>query len=148
MKLALATAGLLAAFPWAVFAQTVVAARTIRSHAILTEADLVLADTGTKGGFSDIADLIGLEARVTLYQGRPIAASDVGPAAIIERNQIVTMIFANGALTIKADARALGRAGIGDDVRVMNLASRKTVFGTVGADGEVYVGTPPPAARE
>ncbi len=143
MKLALAAAGLLATFPWGVFAQTVVAARTIRSHAILTEADLVLADLGTQGGFSDIADLVGLEAKVTLYQGRPIAARDVGPAAIIERNQVVTMRFASGNLTITADARALGRAGIGDEIRVMNLASRKTVFGTVGADGVVYVGTPP-----
>jgi flagellar basal body P-ring formation protein FlgA len=40
-----------------------------------------------------------------------------------------------------ADGRALGRAGIGDVVRVMNLGSRQTVSGLVLADGSIVVGS-------
>ncbi|MFV2035181.1 MAG: flagellar basal body P-ring formation chaperone FlgA [Halocynthiibacter sp.] len=83
---------------------------------------------------------IGLEALVVLYAGRPIRANDVGPAAVIERNQIVTLIYQQGALIIATEARALGRAGPGDRLRVMNLASRSTVSGRVGVNGSVYAG--------
>ena len=36
----------------------------------------------------------------------------------------------------------MGRAGIGDSLRVMNLNSRSTVTGIVQADGTVAVGGP------
>ena len=91
------------------------------------------------GELSRPEDVVGLEARVVLYEGRPILASDVGPAAIIERNQIVTLVFSKGTLSIATEARALGRGGIGDAIRVMNLASRNTVSGTVTPDGSVVV---------
>ena len=123
-------------------ADTVVAARNVRSQAILSLGDLALVEAEMPGGFQSIDDVIGLEARVVLYAGRPIRPSDVGPAAIIERNQIVTLIYRRGTLAIAAEARALGRAGIGDRLRVMNLASRSTVTGTVKADGTVTVGGP------
>ncbi|WP_373487298.1 flagella basal body P-ring formation protein FlgA, partial [Blastomonas sp.] len=37
------------------------------------------------------------------------------------------------------DGRALGRAGVGDVIRVMNLTSRTTVTAQIGADGAAYV---------
>lgn len=123
-------------------AETLVAARTIRSQAILTPADLTLVAKTIPGALGDIDAAIGMETRVVLYAGRPIRPSDIGPPAIIERNQIVTLLFRRGSLTIAADARSLGRAGVGDVLRVMNLNSRTTVSGTVGADGTVTVGGP------
>lgn len=123
-------------------ADTVVAARTIRSHQVLALEDLRLVEGTAPGSFTAREDLVGLEARVVLYPGRPIRSGDVGPAAIIERNQIVTLLYRRGTLTIAADARALGRAGIGDRLRVMNLASRSTVTGVVLNDGTVRVGGP------
>ena len=123
-------------------AQTLVAARTVRSQAILTPLDLSVIAKTIPGSLENPDQAIGLEARVVLYAGRPIRPGDVGPAAIIERNQIVTLLFRRGALTIAAEARALGRAGVGDMLRVMNLASRSTVSGTVRPDGTVMVGGP------
>jgi flagellar basal body P-ring formation protein FlgA len=130
---------LAAAWPIGAMAETVVAARTIRSRTILSQSDIVLQDSDATGAFTALDQVIGLEARVVLYQGRPIGLNDVGPAAVIERNQIVTLIFNAGALTISTDARALGRAGVGDRLRVMNLASRNIVFGQVDAFGNVVV---------
>ena len=140
MVRALMAAAILALCAFAATAETVAASRTIRSRTVITPPDLVLIEGTAEDGFSDIADVVGLEARVTLYQGRPIRKGDVGPPAVIERNQIVTLLFRRGGLLIKAEARALGRAGVGDRLRVMNISSRKTVTGIVSDDGWVVVG--------
>jgi flagella basal body P-ring formation protein FlgA len=129
-------------FAWPASAETLVAARTIRSQAVLAPGDLTVIDGTIVGALQSAEQAIGLEARVVLYAGRPILPGDIGPAAIIDRNQIVTLLFRRGTLTIAAEARALGRAGVGDTLRVMNLASRSTVTGTVRADGTVIVGGP------
>jgi len=128
--------------PISVAAETLVAARTIRSQAILTAADVTSIAKSIPGTLEFPDEVIGMETRVVLYSGRPIRPGDVGPPAVIERNQVVTLLFRRGGLTIVAEARSLGRAGIGDRLRLINLASRSTVTGTVQADGTVTVGGP------
>ncbi len=120
-------------------ADTLVAARTIRSQTLLSAADVVVVRNDLPGKLSRPEDIEGLEARVVLYEGRAISVSDVGPPAIIDRNQIVTLVFSKGSLSIATEARALGRGGVGDAIRVMNLASKKSVTGIVGLDGSVLV---------
>jgi len=128
--------------PLAATAETLVAARTIRSQAILTASDFTVIAKTIPGALEFADEAIGMETRVVLYSGRPIRRDDVGPPAIIERNQVVTLLFRRGGLTIAADARALGRAGVGDRLRLINLTSRSTISGTVQADGTVTVGGP------
>lgn len=127
----------LAALPAA--AETLVAARVVRPTAIILPEDLAVVDATVPGALGADARVVGLEARVTLYPGRPIMSDHVGPPALIERNQPVTVVFRQGGLTISADARALSRGAAGDHVRVMNLASRTTVSGEVQPDGTVLV---------
>ena len=136
MRLALAILSL-AATP--AVAETLVAARTLRAQTILASDDLVVVQGTVPGTAADPGEVIGLETRVAIYQGRPIRPADLGPPAIVERNQIVVLSYVAGALTIVTEGRALGRAGIGDRIRVMNIASRTTVTGIVGADGSVRV---------
>jgi len=131
---------ILSLFASSAIGDTIVATRTVRSHAIIGPEDLQIKDVIVDGAFDRVEDIIGQEARVVLYAGRPIRFGDVGPAAIIKRNQIVMLVYRRGALSIATDARALGRGGIGDLIRVMNLTSRTTVSGIIGADGTVTVG--------
>lgn len=121
-------------------ADTLVAARTVRSHAIITPDDVAIKDVVVPGALSLMEDAIGQEARVVLYAGRPIRPGDIGPAAIVDRNQIVLLIYQSGSLQIVTDGRSLGRGGVGDSIRVMNLSSRTTVSGIIAADGSVTVG--------
>jgi flagella basal body P-ring formation protein FlgA len=125
--------------PTEALADTVVAARTLRAGTLLTGEDLALTAEDVPGALASLDDAVGMEARVNLYAGRPIRAGEVGPAAVVERNQIVVLIYDQGGLTIATDGRVLDRGGIGDRIRVMNLQSRSTVTGTVGEDGNVYV---------
>ena len=120
-------------------ADVLVPSRTIRPREIIAEADLLVKSAEIPGTLTHPDEAIGQEARVALYPGRPVRAGDVGPPALIDRNQIVTLLFTRGLLHIFAEGRALDRAGAGDLVRVMNLSSRTTVTGVVRPDGAVEV---------
>lgn len=123
----------------AAVSETVVAARNIRANVVITAKDLKLVSSDLANGFGSIDDVVGQETRVVLYAGRPVMVNDIGPPALVERNQIVTLAYVAGPLTILADGRSLGRAGVGDRVRVLNLSSRTTVTGSVEADGTISV---------
>jgi len=125
--------------PTALLAETVVATRTIRSHAIIGPNDVTIKPVENSGSLSEIRDAVGKEARVILYAGRPIRPGDVGSVALIERNQIVPLVFISGNIKISTEARSLGRGGEGDFIRVMNLSSRTTITGKISADGSVAV---------
>lgn len=139
MKILFVSMLLLSASVLALNAQTVVAAHAIRARSIIMPEDLAVLDKETIGGITNAADIIGQEARVNLYAGRVIRASEIGPPAILERNQLVIMVYNIGLLSISAEGRVLGRAGVGETVRVMNLDSRLTVTGRVQFDGTVEV---------
>jgi flagella basal body P-ring formation protein FlgA len=124
----------------AVFAQSVTPVRAIRSQTVLAAEDLALAEEAVPGGIAAIEDAVGLEARVALYPGRPILASQLRAAALVERNAVVRMAYQSGPLRIVTEGRALDRAAAGEVVRVMNLASKQTVTGVVAQDGSIEVG--------
>ena len=120
-------------------ADTVVAARTIRAQTLIMPEDLQIRDRDIPGGITDPAEVIGMEARVALFAGRPILPGDLGFPAVVERNQIIALHFQRNGLVISTEGRALDRAGPGDLIRVMNISSRSTVTARVGADGAGYV---------
>ncbi len=122
------------------FADTLIAARAIPGRTLISGSDLAVIERDTPGAFTAPADAIGMEARRTLYPGRPIRPGDLGPPALVERNQAVQLRYRAGGLTIETEGRVLDRAGIGDLVRVMNMSSRLIVSGRVLSSGEIEVG--------
>ncbi|MGJ8626842.1 MAG: flagellar basal body P-ring formation chaperone FlgA [Sulfitobacter sp.] len=120
-------------------AETVVPTRTIRANAIITETDVTLAQSTNAQGYARVLDVVGQEARTVLYPGRPILFDDVGPPAIVMRNQLVQVQFFGNGLSIVTEGRALERGAVGDNVRIMNLSSRATLFGQVQQDGTIHV---------
>lgn len=120
-------------------ADTVVAARTIPAQTLIGRDDLLVQPVDVPGGTDDPLILIGMEARTALYAGRPVLPADVGFPAIVDRNEVIPIIYDTGGLTISTEGRALGRGGVGEIIRVMNLTSRVTVTAQIGADGAAYV---------
>lgn len=121
-------------------AESLVATRTIRAKSLISPEDLTLVSADLPGALTDPAQAIGLEARTSIYAGKPVRPGDLGPPTLVERNQPVTLVYLSGGLAISTEGRALSRGSEGDEVRVMNLGSRNTVTGRVGPDGTVYVG--------
>ncbi len=122
------------------WADSLIATRTIRAQSVVQADDVTLVAAAIPGALAGADGAVGLEARIAIYAGRPIKVGDLGPPALIDRNQIISLSYQTGALTILAEGRALARGGVGDVIRVMNLASRSTVSGRVAADGTVQVG--------
>ncbi|UAB89066.1 flagellar basal body P-ring formation protein FlgA [Ruegeria sp. SCSIO 43209] len=130
---------ILCMMPMPSLAEIVVPTRTIRAKEVIVSSDLEIKTTEVNGAVRRPEDLIGQEARVALYPGRPIRPADVGPPAIVDRNDLVTLVFDHVALSITAEGRALGRGAAGERIRVMNLASRTTVTGVIRPDGQIEV---------
>lgn len=130
---------LLTLLPAGALADIVVPTRTIRAKEVIVAADLETKEVTIAGAVTDPADLIGQEARVALYPGRPIRSGDFGPPAIVNRNDLVTLIFHQASLSIQTEGRALGRGAAGERIRVMNLSSRTTVTGLIRPDGQIEV---------
>ncbi len=122
-----------------VAAETIVAARTIPAQTLIAPDDLLVRDVTIAGGESDPLLFVGMESRVALYAGRPIRVGDVGLPAVVERNQIIPLIFVRNGLKISTEGRSLARAGPGEMIRIMNLSSRSTVSARIGKDGAAYV---------
>lgn len=119
-------------------AEIVVPRDNIRVGVVIEpEHVMIVAGQARPGEIALPEEAIGLEARATLYRGRPIRAEQLGAPIIVERNSFVTLEFRRGALLLSTEARALDNGGVGDRIRVMNLDSRRTVFGVVTAPGVV-----------
>jgi len=128
------------ALPLPALADVLVSARTLRAGTQITADDLsMLRGTPPHGAARAPSEVIGMEARVTLYAGRPIPLGSLTEPALVERNQLVSLVFLHGGLEIRADGRALGRGGAGETIRIMNLASRSTISGRVAGPGIVEV---------
>ncbi len=120
-------------------AEIVVSKRTIRAKEIISASDLETKDQDVPNAVTNAELVIGQEARIALYPGRPIREDDIGPPAIVDRNDLVVLVFDRRPLSITAEGRALGRGAAGDRIRVMNLSSRTTVTGFIRSDGQIEV---------
>lgn len=121
-------------------ADSMVATRTIKAQSVIGPDDVAMVAADIPGAMTKLDEAIGLEAKVTLYAGRPVAERDLGAPALVKRSQLVSLIFQSDGLTIHTDGRALERGAAGDLIHVMNLSSHLTVSGSVAPDGSVIVG--------
>jgi flagella basal body P-ring formation protein FlgA len=120
-------------------AEMAIATRNIRPGDVLEASDVIVVRGEAQNAYSDASQLVGLEARVALYAGRTILNTQVGRAASVERNQIIEIVFTSAGLSMTTEGRALGRGAEGQRIRVMNLASKATIFGIIQRDGSVRV---------
>ncbi len=112
----------------------ITAARDLPAGTIIGPSDLAWIEE-VPGGIDDPAQAIGKQARVAIYEGRPVVPGALRAPVLVSRNQIVRVAFDSGPLRIETEGRALSEGAAGDVVRVMNLASRNTISALVNADG-------------
>ncbi len=110
-------------------AEDIFAARNIRAGNALSAEDIVPPEE--RDAMRRAVKLIGMEAVRTIYRGQPLQETELRKPTLVKRNAIVQMEFAKGPMSISAEGRALDQGGMGDRIRVMNLASRRIVIATV-----------------
>ncbi|GAB5459088.1 MAG: hypothetical protein Hens3KO_21180 [Henriciella sp.] len=113
---------------------SLVASEVLRAGDVITEANTELDALGDS---KNAEALFGREVRRTVYAGQKIVPANTRSRRVIKRNQIVTVKYHIGALEIAMNGRALGEAGVGETVEIMNTQSRKVITGTVTKEGWV-----------
>ncbi|TDK50216.1 flagellar basal body P-ring formation chaperone FlgA [Antarcticimicrobium luteum] len=83
------------------------------------------------------AALVGMQVRRMLSPGRPVQLQSVQPPIIVSRGERVTIQLNYGGLELSAEGKAISDAHLGQEVRVVNLSSNKTIVGIARADGLV-----------
>jgi flagella basal body P-ring formation protein FlgA len=81
----------------------------------------------------------GLEVKRRIYANRPLTTRDVGPRAAVRANTAVEVLWKTGNLTLQLDGRALESGAVGDEIRVLNTTTSRTIRGTITAEGVVEV---------
>ncbi len=85
------------------------------------------------------AKIVGLTATKNLKTGAFIKASDIETPKMIQKNQLVTLIFKKSNLSLKTQGKAMAHGALNDTVAVMNINSKRTVHGIVKAPGVVVI---------
>lgn len=122
----------------------VVLARAIPSGQVIEAEDLV-PDTRPAGqarGTLSAPDIAGKEATRNLPQGALVRTTDVTTPRLVHRGEAVTIAVRSGALSITTGGRALTSGGAGDPVRVVSLATNRTLDAVVERAGTVRVVAP------
>jgi len=88
---------------------------------------------------SEPAAAIGQVARRALAAGSVLTAAHLRAPRLVRRGESVVLIARHGGALVRMAGRALGDAGAGERVSVLNLSSRRTIQGRVLDDGGVLV---------
>ncbi len=122
---------------------TPVPAGRIPAGTVLAENDLKMIRMPYQGipsgSLRDFDEIVGKQARRVLVDGRPIPKSSLIEPQIVERGEKVTIELASGAMKLTAPGKALQDGAKGDDIRVINLNSNKSIIATIEAPGLVIV---------
>ncbi len=88
---------------------------------------------------TDMEEVIGKQVRRVLTPGRPIQIQSIIQPLVINRGERVEIYFSDGLLALSSPGRALDDAHEGQEIRIVNLVSNKTVTGIATGEGTVEI---------
>ena len=121
------------------------ATHTLLPGDIVRPEDVVAQKIG-RGAIDPVpatTDVVGQEIKRRVYAGRDLTARDIGPRSAVKANTDVGVLWKDGALSLELQGRALESGALGDEVRVLNPATSRTIRGIVVGDATVEVRSAP-----
>lgn len=122
-------------------------AADLPAGAVLSPEDIVMRPVSQKfagtTGFAGLGDLVGKQLRRQSRAGLLVAADDVTETELIGRNDVVTIYYRQGPMTLTVKGQALGSAAEGGSVQVLNLMSKRVLSAKAIAMGAVEVSNDP-----
>lgn len=114
---------------------------------VLTQSDiemrLVSLATAETSGTARLEDLIGKALARQSRAGMMLKVNDVKPPELVSRNDIVTVFLKTGPMTLTIKGQALSAAAEGDTIPVLNLMSKKILYGRATGAGTIEITTEP-----
>lgn len=117
--------------------------RPIARGVLVTATDISLEQREinhlTTGYFENTEAIIGRQAKHSLAKGRVFSPRDLNIKKVISKGSRVNIMAEINGITVRMPGLALSDAGKGDQIRVQNLSSERTVIGTAVGPGIVKV---------
>lgn len=88
---------------------------------------------------SNIEDAIGTALKRPLTAGTELQHSMLEAPVVVKRGDQTIIAAGNAQLSVRMTGKALQDGAIGEQIRVQNLASKRTIQGEVQADGSILV---------
>lgn len=105
--------------------------RSIRAGEMIKAEDLELRDytkaRARMDTVTDMASLIGKSPLRVITSGRPIRSHELEQASVIKKNDIVSVLYRNGAMSISTKGQAIDGGAEGTVISVKNIESKKVV---------------------
>lgn len=119
--------------------ETAVLGRFVDKGELLATGDFTLAPLPMGQARDALApsDATGMEAARRLAAGSPVRRSDLVKPQLVRRGEAVSIALRSGGLSIVTEGRALSGGARGDLVRVISLATSRTLDATVDGSGSV-----------
>lgn len=116
--------------------------RNIAAGDVVQPQDLVWAKAAVApaDAATDPDAVVGQAARRTLRAGAAVAGRDVAAPQVVKANEIVTLTFDEGGITLTLQAKALSGGGVGETISAQNVSSKKTIQAVVNGPGQALVG--------
>ena len=116
---------------------------TLPAGTVLTQSDiemrLVPLTTAETSGSARLEDLVGKALTRQSRAGMLLKVNDVRPPELVSRNDIVTVFLRTGPMTLTVKGQALSAAAEGDTIPVLNLMTKKVLYGKATAAGTIEI---------
>ncbi len=115
----------------------------LRNGDIIAQNDIEMIDVYTNELQPDTLlkpeDLIGMTPRRMAMAGKMLRAPEMQAPELVSRGENVTIIFKNGPLSLSASGKALQNGAKGEIIRVINIASNRSIDGVISGSREITV---------
>lgn len=120
---------------------------TLPAGTLLTQDNVVMRPVPLRfaesTGVSPLSDIIGKALTRQSRDGMMLKPSDVATPQLISKNDLVTIYFRRGPMTLTVKGQAITGAASGSPLQVLNLMSNRVISATALAPGAVEVSAEP-----
>lgn len=110
------------------------------SHIVMRPLPVRQADAQ---GVAQLDQLVGMALNRPSREGMLLKASDVSTPLTIAKNDLVTIFYRKGPMTLTVKGQAITGGAQGTNVQILNLMSKRVISATAIAPGAVEVSTAP-----
>ncbi|MGO8910907.1 MAG: flagellar basal body P-ring formation chaperone FlgA [Bradyrhizobium sp.] len=122
--------------------EAAVLARSVERNEVLKSSDVITerrpkAEVGGDAAVRNRA--VGMQMRRQLRAGQALRVADLAKPDLVQRDDNVTLIYESTGLYLTMRGKALEGGTEGDTVNVLNLQSKRNVYGVVVGRGQVSI---------
>ncbi len=125
------------------YGQVVVAARPLMAGQTLAPEDMELRRVNLHeagpGAVSDPGQLLGYRTRFPVSPGSPLDSRRLEQTPLVHTGDVVTMVYSGQGIKVTAKGKAEQSGFLNSRIRLINLASKRGVWGKVVDTGTVVV---------